>query len=247
MNSLDQTLEKFASCPVDEAAVIQAQRKLEALIARRPNARGVTRGGRWLLATASVAIAALAMVWMSFTPTPAFAAVQQQLRDFTTLSFVIDQRVDGRSTLQTRVHMTRAGDVRTEVGDDITVVVNSSEKRVLTLMKSPRIAMLTPLASPVQRDDQLEWLDEIREYQGVATRLPQPRMIDGQVAHGWQLQTEGLAMVIWATDEGVPLEMNMNQGVNVDLLFHFKLNQPLAADLFSTRVPDGYSLAGAED
>jgi len=249
MNALDRTLEKFASCQVDAAAVGDAQRKLEALLARPPIARRGTRGNRWLAATASAAVAALVVMWMSFSPTPAlaFSAIQQNLRDFNTLSFVIDQRVAGHDTLQTRVNMTRQGDVRTEVGDDITVIVNSTEQRVLTLMKTPRVAMLTPLASPVERDDQLKWLEEIRDYQGVAAQLPQARNIDGHEAHGWQLRIEGIDMVIWATDEGVPLEMSMNQGVNVELEFHFQLNQPLAADLFSTRVPDGYSLAAKED
>jgi len=249
MNALDRTLEKFASRQVNEAAVGDAQRKLEALLARPPNARRGTRGNRWLAATASAAVAAFVVMWMSFSPTPAlaFSAIQQNLRDFNTLSFVIDQRVAGHDTLQTRVNMTRQGDVRTEVGDDITVIVNSTEQRVLTLMKTPRVAMLTPLASPVERDDQLKWLEEIRDYQGVAAQLPQARNIDGHEAHGWQLRIEGIDMVIWATDEGVPLEMSMNQGVNVELEFHFRLNQPLAADLFSTRVPDGYSLAAKED
>jgi hypothetical protein len=249
MNSLDQTLERLASRPVDETAVGDAQRNLEALLARQPNARRVTRGSRWLAATASAAVAALVVVWMSFSPTPAlaFSAIQQNLRDFNTLSFVIDQRAAGHDTVQTRVDMTREGNVRTEIGEDITVVVNSSEKRVLTLMNSPRIAMITPLASPVERDDQLEWLEDIREYQGVATQLPQPRMIAGQQAHGWQLEVDGLDMVIWATAEGVPLEMSMNQGAQIDMVFRFKMNQAMAADLFSTRVPDGYSLAPQED
>ena len=194
-------------------------------------------------------MAALTVVWVSLTPTPAlaFSAVQQQLRDFDTLSFDIDQRVAGRSTLRTRVSMTRAGNVRTEVGEDITVVVNSAEQRVLLMMNKPRIAQVMPLRSPVERDDQLEWLDEIREYQGVATLLPEARVIDGQEAHGWKLDASGIDMVIWATAEGVPLEMNMKQGPGIDLLFHFEMNRPMAADLFSTRVPDGYSLAKEED
>ena len=57
MNSLDQSLEWFASRPVDEDAVREAQRKLEALIASRQAKSRVVPRSRWLAVTASAAVA----------------------------------------------------------------------------------------------------------------------------------------------------------------------------------------------
>ena len=248
--NFDQTFEKFASIAVDEGMVTDAQRKLEALIAARAaGSRRVTRMRGWLAAAATAAVVTVAVLLLPLAPTPAlaFSVVQQQLRDFDTLSFVIDQRVGGQNMMQTRVQMTREGNVRTEIGKDITVIVNSSERRVLMLMNTPRIARLLPLAERVEKSEQLAWLDQVREFQGVATPLQQMRVIDGRKAHGWEFAVAGMQIVMWATDEGMPLEMNIGQGTSTELLFHFNMNRPLAAGLFSTRVPDGYALATADD
>jgi hypothetical protein len=251
MKTLDHTLEHFAANQVDDAAVEDAQRKLEALIATKsPRPRRAVRAGGWLVAATSAAVVALVVLMLPLAPTPAlgFSAVQKQLRDFRTLSFNIEQRVNGQDMLRTHVAMTNEGNVRTEVGDEITVIVNSAEKRVLLLMKSARVAIVKPLLSPVEQDDQLAWLKEIREFQGVATRLPESRIIDGQKAYGWQLSTDGMELVVWATEEGVPLQMSMNPGgAQMELVFHFQMDLPLSPAMFSTQVPAGYSLGKPED
>jgi len=207
----------------------------------------VKRPWGWIAAAVSVAVVAIVASWWAFTSRPQFSAVQQQLRDFRTLSFVIDQSVEGGEVMRSRVVTTHEGDVRSEVGDEITVIANAREKQVLVLTKSARVAQLAPLAKRVARDDQFAWLEEVRNFRGDAARLPQTRLIGGHVAHGWQLATAGMEIVMWATEEGMPLEMTLNQGTPMQLLFHFDMNPPLAADLFSTRVPDGFTLAPMED
>jgi hypothetical protein len=149
--------------------------------------------------------------------------------------------------MQTRVVVTRDGNARTEVGDEITVIVNSAEKQVLMLMNSARSAHLMPQRSSVEKAEGLEWLDEVRRFQGVATRLPQPRIIDGHTAYGWKLSAGGMDLLMWATAEGVPLEMTMGQGEQLQFDFRFEMNVPLDANLFSTRVPEGYTLNALED
>lgn len=245
MKSLDHALELIASRRVDEAAVQEAQRKLEALIASRSaRTRRVPATRGWLTAAVSALVLVVSVIWLPLTPSPAlaFSAVQQKLRDFTTLSMVIDQRVNGRQTLQSRVSMTNDGNVRTEVGPDIVVIVNSAEMRVLTLVKPARIATVKPLEKRVEKSDQLEWLEEVRAFQGKATQLRQTRLIDGRQAHGWELEIGGMPMVMWATEDGIPLEMTLEQGAALQLDFRFEMNVPLAAELFSTQVPEGYRL-----
>jgi hypothetical protein len=251
MNTLDKTFETFAAREPDDESVREAQRKLEAAIARRMNAqnprvKNVRKAG-WLAAAASAGVAVLALLWLPLNPTPAFAAVQQHFRDFQTLRFVIDQRVNGEPSIQTRVLATRSGNVRAEVGDDVVVIVNSAEGRVLTLLRPSQVAIVSPLARPVEQDDALKWLKDIREFQGAAKMLPEPRTIRGQKAHGWQLEIAGMDMVLWATAEGLPLQMTMDPTAQLQLDYQFEFDVPLPAGSFSTAVPAGYRSGVDED
>jgi hypothetical protein len=54
-------------------------------------------------------------------------------------------------------------------------------------------------------------------------------------------------IVLWANDAGLPLEMQLDQGVAVDMSFRFEFNGDLPAELFSTAVPAGYNLRESED
>ena len=248
MNSLDRTLELFAVSEPDQSMVEAAQRKLDAAIAAKvakvATRKPAPRVGGWLAAATSAAVVAVAMLWLPLNPTPAlaFAQVQQHLRDFRTLRFDMEQRMNGEVMMKTRVNVTRDGNVRTDVGDDISVIVNSSERRVITLVHAERMAVVSPLGAPV-KEEALDWLKEIRDFQGAARQLPQTRVIGGQQAHGWELQTDGGKVVLWATEEGLPLEMTMVGSTPLQLSFRFEFDLPIEAKTFSTEVPAGYSLA----
>ncbi|HEX6397252.1 MAG TPA: hypothetical protein VFZ95_07505 [Steroidobacteraceae bacterium] len=249
MKTLDNIIESFASLEADETAVRDAQQRLEARL--RSVKSGIpaskSRRGGWLAAIASAAAITFAVLWLPLQPTPAFAAVQDHFRHFETLRFWTEQRVAGKLTLRTRVLATRSGDVRVEIGDDMTVIVNSSQQRVLTLVRPSRMAILSPLVRRVEEDESLKWLEDIREFQGQAQRLPEPRQIDGKQAFGWKLAAGGMDMVLWATREGLPLQMTMNAAANIQLDYRFEFGVPLAAELFSTQVPAGYRIGGDED
>jgi hypothetical protein len=254
MNSLDRTLELAGDREPDAELVSTAQRKLDAVVAAKLAAQPARRPARtargWLAAAASAAIAAVAVLWLPLGTTPAlaFADVQRHFRDFQTLRFDVEQRMDGKTLMKAQVSVRHDGSVRAEVGDDMVVVVNPVEKRVLSLMKSARLAVVSPLdeAAP-KKDDALDWLDDIREFQGAATALPGTRIIDGHRAQGWELTIDGGKVVLWANDEGLPLQMTLDQGVAIDMDFHFEFDLAMPADLFSTRIPEGYSPGEAED
>src|SRR5688572_10012320 len=251
MNSLDRTLELFAREEPDAAAVQEAQRRLEtriAGVAANPRVRK-TRVGGWLAAAASAAAVAIAALWLPFASTTAlaFSDVQKHFSDYDTLSFVVQQHVNGELAMKARVSMRKDGSVRTEVGDDVVVIVNSTEQRVLTLLTQPRIAMVSPLGKAATQDDSLEWIDEVRQFEGAARLLPQTRTIKGRQARGWELPTSAGQIVLWATPEGLPLEMNLNVGVNIDMSFDFEFNPTLAAETFSTAIPAGYTQGTGEE
>jgi hypothetical protein len=252
MNSLDRTLELVGGREPDAVLVGNAQRELEAVVAAKLAAQPARRPARaargWLAAAASAAVAAVAILWLPLGTTPAFADVQKHFRDFKTLRFAVEQRMNGKSLMTARVSVLRDGSVRAEVGEDVVVIVNPAEQRVLSLVKSARLAVVAPFdETKVKEDDALEWLDDIRVFQGAATALPDTRIIDGQKAHGWELTINGGKVVLWANDEGLPLQMKLDHGVAIDMDFRFEFDVAMPADLFSTRIPEGYSQGEAED
>jgi hypothetical protein len=249
MNILDQTLNLLAAREPDDAMVQAAQRKLEAAITARVARKPARRVGGWLAAATSAGVVALAMLWLPLVPSSAqaFALVQQHFRDFRTLRFDVEQRMNDKVLMKSRIHVTRDGNVRTDVGDIISVIVNSSERRVMTLHHPAHVATLAPLEVPATQEDAMAWLEDIRDFQGQARALPRTRVIDFRRAHGWELDTAAGKIVLWATDDGLPLEMTLGASTPVQLDFDFEFDPVLPAQMFSTEIPAGYSLGKAED
>lgn len=219
-----------------------AQAKLERRLAgaRKPS----PRPGRWLGALAAGAAACLLLV-LAMLPTSrgvAFDVVMKHLRDFQTLDMVIAQQSQGIALPTLHVRMDRAGDARTDIGGATSVVVNARERRILTLLHEPRMALATVLPpGPAPRpEDALKWLDAIRRFQGEATALPGQRVIDGRVTHGWRLESGGMRIEIWADADGLPLAVDVGDGRVLSQRIHVTVDPPLAADVFATAVPAGY-------
>ena len=257
MNSLDRTLELFGAPEPDAAMVAEAQRKLDALVANRvatDTARRPVRASRgWLAAGASAVVAVVTLLWLPLGSAPAlaFAQVQQHFRDFRTLRFDVEQRMNGQVLMKSRIHVTRDGNVRTDVGDLVSVIVNPSERRMMTLHHPSHVAMLTPLpetaTASATADDAMSWLKEIREFQGEARRLPQTRTINSRKVYGWEVASAAGDIVLWATEDGLPLEMTLGGSAPQQLTFDFEFDPKLPAQLFSTEIPAGYSLGKEED
>jgi outer membrane lipoprotein-sorting protein len=249
MNSLDRTLELFAHEEPAPEVVHDAQRKLENLIAASAPRKQTTRAGGWLAAAASAAAVVLAAILLPLTPTTAlaFSDVQQHFRDFGSLRFDVEQRMADKLLMKARVSVLANGSVRTEVGDDVVVVVNSQDKRMLTLLKKGKLAVVSPLPEPGTKEDAMAWLKEVRDFQGQAVALPDSREIQGQRAHGWELDVAQGKITLWANDAGLPLAMRVDQGMALDLNFHFEFEPDLPAETFSTEVPAGYTRGEQED
>lgn len=249
MNTLDRKLELFAREEPAAADVQDAQRKLEQVLAGASPRRPKIRAGGWLAAAASAAVAVMVVLLLPLGSAPAlaFSDVQQHFRDFRTLRFEIEQRMNGKPLMNQEVSLLANGSVRVEAGEDIVVVVNTQEKRVMTLVKPERIAVVSPLAAAGTEDDATQWLDEIRDFQGSAKALPGTRLIRGERATGWELSLHGGAITLWANQAGLPLEMTIEQGMAIDMTFRFEFDADLPAALFSTEVPAGYTLGNEED
>lgn len=243
MNTLDTVLDSLSRAELSPVEVQDSQRKLDAVIAKAPRRPVRRRAARWLAASASALATIAAFIWLPLTSTQAlaFADVQKNFREFDTMRFEFEQRMDGNVLVKGRVSLLANGSVRTEVGEDVVVIVNSVEKRVLTLIESGRIAMVTPINEAPKSDDSMKWLQEVRDFQGHAVAMPEARTIRGQRAQGWKLTTEHGEIVLWANEAGLPLEMQIDQGVKIDMDFRFEMNVAMPSELFSTKVPAGYT------
>lgn len=244
----------MASATPPPAALERAQQRLMRRLQARPGSARRPVGTRWMAAATAAVLALVAVMAVPLLPDggAAFAAVQDHFRDFRTLSMRVEQRVGGR-TLQTS-HMVVNGDgvLRTDVGEQLSVIVDPVRGRLLTLLHGPRRAMAMPLdqaaASP---DAALDWLEQIRQFQGRAERLPGTRSIDGREARGWSLEAEGTRLLLWADATGLPLAMDMAGGGGdaeggLQLHYRFGFDAPVPAGHLSSEVPPGYTVAAPD-
>lgn len=234
-----------AGAPAD--ALEAAQRRLDARLAK-----ATPRQRPWLgwMAAAATACMVLAIALLPTSRGIAFDVVQKHLRDFSTLTFVIEQRSHGEELPGIRVRMNRDGDVRTDIGTATSTIVSPRQHAMLTLLHDVHQAMPMPLGAGARQDadDRFAWLDAIRDFQGEATRLPGTRVIDGRVASGWSLETHGMHINLWADAEGLPLAVEINGGEILSQRMHVTLDAPIDPSVFSTRIPAGYhAMAPDED
>ncbi|MDQ3289131.1 MAG: hypothetical protein M3Q42_12930 [Pseudomonadota bacterium] len=228
------------------AAVEQAQQALLHRLRSTPAARGRTVRGPWIAAatTAMLALVAVVAIPLLSNGGHAFAAVQQHFLDFKTLSMRVEQRFGGRTLQTSRMVVDAEGVMRTDVGEQLSVIVDPGRGRVLTLLHGPRRATLMSLERAKRSNEaSLEWLEELRRFRGEADLLPGTRVIDGVVARGWSLQVDGNPMVLWADPSGLPLAMQMGPPGGKELAFRFQFDQPLPRNHLSSEVPAGYALA----
>lgn len=223
-----------------------AQQRLEQRLARRAPSRAL----RWPAVAAAAACAAVVVVAALFgtsKPALAFADVQRHFRDFTTLVTTMEQRVGSGQVLRTTVSATRDGLVRVDVGTDLSTIVDSKAGTGTTLLHDAKRAFRFDVHGGDAGGESLDWIDELRAFQGRAELLPQARTIDGRVAHGWSLELAGTKTVLWAADDGMPLEMSLDAGAQSSLLMRFAFDVPIDPATFDTRVPAGYAEGPGEE
>ncbi len=237
-----------------DTAVDAAQARLLARLqnvqkqARAPSC-AASRG--WWAVAASAMIAAIAIgiaVPMLSGNSDAFAAVQARFRDFKTLSMTITQRFGDRATQTTRTVVDARGVMRTDVGDQLSVIVDAPRGRVMTLLHEPRQAMIAPIPkAAAAKQGALSWLDELRAFKGEATHLKETRIIDGRTAHGWRVNLPGGTMTLWADDNDLPLAMQQTGGGEVTIDYRFVFDQPIPQGFLSSDPPVGYPQVAQDD
>ncbi|GHA86414.1 hypothetical protein [Cognatilysobacter bugurensis] len=220
-----------------------AQQRLLARVHSARSRPGPVRA-HWLAAASAAVLAIVVLALPLWTEQgTAFADVQAHLRDFRTLSMQVEQRHGDRVIQRSRTVVDARGVLRTDVGAELSVVVDPVRGRVLTLQHGPKHAMTMPLEQAAGGPDAaLKWLAQIRNFKGQAQRLDSTRTIDGRVAHGWALDISGNRMVLWADRDGLPLAMENGGPGGLEIRYRFRFNVPLARGYLSSDVPGGYRL-----
>ena len=234
---------------VPDEAIDHAQAQLTARMqqVRRP-ARAPARTWWAVTATAVLAMAVIIAGPMLSGSGDAFAAVQAHFRHFATLSMTITQRYGAQPLQRSHTVVDARGIVRTDVGDQLSVIVDAPRGRLLTLLHDQREAMLASIPkTTVAQKNALPWLDDLRTFKGKATPLPNTRMIDGRTARGWTLEAGGTTLELWADANDLPLAMRQLGGGGLEIDYRFEFDTPIAPGLLSSDVPVGYTPVAADE
>lgn len=231
----------------DAASEVAQQRLLARLGAQaRPQRSRLARPWLALATSLLVAVAVVLAVPMLSTGSQAFAAVQQHFRDFRTLAMAITQRHDGAVVQTTRTLVNADGVSRTDVGSQLSIIVDPRQGRVLTLLHDDRQAMLAEIPATLANSDAaLRWLDDLRVFKGKATPIAESRQVDGQAARGWRLDVGGSTLELWADEDGLPLLMRQPGGAGLEIDYRFTFNAAIAEGALSSTPPPGYRLVDA--
>lgn len=241
---------------VPDDAVEDAQARLLARLQVAPR-RPAQAGARtwWMAAAATLMIAVAVVATAPMLPGngDAFAAVQARFHHFDTLAMTIVQHFDGQPLQTSRTVVDARGVLRTDVGDELSIIVDPVRGRLLTLLHGPREAMLAPIPKApsldthgtgvqASQDSTLSWLEALRTFKGEATPLPGTRIIDGHLARGWRLSTQGATMELWADTDGLPLAMRQLGGGGLEIDYRFEFDQPIPPGYLRSDPPPGYAL-----
>src|SRR5690606_40817037 len=104
-----------------------------------------------------------------------------------------------------------------------------------------KAAMSFPIeAGDAPAEDELGWLDQLREFQGEARQLEATRVMDGKVAHGWALDVEGTPIVLWVDGSDLPLAMETGGEGGLSIHYRFAFDVDLPPGYLSSEIPEGY-------
>ncbi len=231
-----------------DAAQRRLRKRLHESSTRTPKGNG--RG--WRLPAAAAAVLAVLMVPMLMTgPGPngglAFAQVQSFFTDFRTMHARLTTSMNGNEVLAMDIVVDDQDRSRIDTGEAFTLIVDPNRQEMLQLFHGARRAARVPLTGEgeEQQESGLEWLAEIREYQGQARLVDEARVIEGDETFGFRLTQHAIDMTLWATESGRPVLLEMetgNEAAPVTTRIRFDFDRPVDPDRFSLDAPAGYSI-----
>jgi hypothetical protein len=246
MKDLDRKLDLWAAREPREPLVDSAQRALSEVMAQgddRLRRSRVHRIGGWVAAGGVAAL--VAAVPLVLSPTTAFARAQKHLADFQTLGFELEFMSGNVLLMRGDVIMTPDGNYRHTWGD-IVSVRNQALGRNLTLFSVPRMYLEQDAGETATVDRWIALIGSLRAYDGEAVKLPEVRTIQGRPATGWTLTVRDKSATLWADEDGMPLELDVQETDKGHVYYRFEYNPPITGETFDTSIPAGYRSAEPE-
>lgn len=248
-NPIQSWIDSVIGHQPDGEQVDRAQRNLIARLDAETTPSGGTRSKLGWAAAAAVTAAVLLpmLLWM---PGPksalAFADVQQHFIAFDTLVAKLTTRMNEEQIVEMTIRVDNQDRTRLDAGGGFSYVIDPNQLMMLQLFHDQKRAMLVPLSKPnIFNDDTgLDWLADIRDFQGEAELLDQTRDIDGTQAQGFKLTAGGMDMTLWAAESGEPLRLQMAGPGGIETRVDFEFDQPLDEALFSLTPPASYQVLG---
>ena len=143
------------------------------------------------------------------------------------------------------VVMTPDGNYRHSWGD-ILSIRNLSSGRNVTLFSVPRMYLEKDVGEKNQVDHWIELIGGLRQFDGKAVKLPE-RTIRGRPATGWSVTVREKPATLWTSEEGYPLELEVQETEKARVHYRFEYNPPITGDTFDTSIPEGYRSAAPEE
>lgn len=207
--------------------------------------------GRWFgfagaVATLVVAVTVLPLLLPGKTAGSAFAQAQAWFADYGTLQLTLETRQGTLELYRMSVWHERGGATRIDVGP-VSHIVDPARGVMLTLgpdgQLMSRQALPGGMTGPGDQEE-LAWLDELRDFRGQAEALDTHRDIDGVDAQGWSLELSGIRQTLWVDPVDFrPLLLEGLLGGDVTMTTRFIFDAPLPADVFTPKaafpVPPG--------
>jgi hypothetical protein len=247
MNSLDQKLDLWMKCEPGPGLVASAQQSLQTALAEsesRLRRRRVLRVGGWAAAGASALV--VVSVPLVFTSASAFAKAQKHLSDFQTLGFDVDFMSGDLLLMRGHVLMTPGGNYRYSWGD-ILSIRDIGAGRNVTLFSTPRMYLEKDLGERNQVDHWIDLIGKLGKFDGKVAKLPGTRTVAGQTATGWTLTIRDKPATLWTSDDGLPLELDVQETAKGRAHYRFQYNPSITGDTFDTSIPQGYRSAAPEE
>ncbi len=258
LTMINHPLDRYTEAVRDDGPAIhesdRAQRRLMARLdeARRPRR---TPAVAWRWATAAV-LAILMVPVLVMMPGSnggvAFADVQSWFTDFRTMSARMTTQLNGNTMLVMDIVVDEKDRARLDSGDDLSFIIDPNRKVMLHLFHRQQRAFRVPIQDDGSTTPApaLDWLAEIREYQGRSRLIEEVRSIDGVEVFGFRLTDKAIDMTLWATEQGRPVLLEMDtgpEGATATTQIRFSFDQPVDAERFSLEVPEGYSMSTEVD
>jgi outer membrane lipoprotein-sorting protein len=227
--------------------------------------KNISRGGQVSMAF-SVAMAAVLTIGFSLSSSvisPAFAQIQQTLKQASSMQYSGVMLSNGEPTMEMKVYYQQPNKVRIETSPllsgkaqgTVTTILDTQAGKGLTLISQAKMAMPFEFATSEEgglpEEEFLSWMDTILEYDGEVILLAS-KNINDVFATGYEIYESGMTITLWVESASqLPISLRVQSDVvNGQTAFEFnadlRFNGILDETLFDINAQEGYQLVSGE-